>query len=433
MGTPHPWADLRRWSTWNRITFAVSVALMGVFLIGSPILALFGYEWTDWARQWFWPMALAAVVGYMTNFVAVEMLFKPYDRTEWHWLRGITLGLWRQGVVPSRKSEIAQAVGEQFSRHLLTPERISEQIVDVARRLLDSPDLRRQIRQVLGPVIRKQLPALINKLTPEVMSLLRKAGKSALQKEFMVSFIEDVLQPWLADRATRKALVDVIVDFLQAHAPTLVRELQRAVQAYARTSFWRRLALSLAEVIGFIDWQEVRTKLYDYVDSAETRRKLYDWLGNVAGSIAETVATDERLVDALESLKVRSQDVLVERVEEFLHEQLPEVGQRLVDSPDFWNWLANQALPESKTDILAWLERERGGVFLAREFNVAGAVATAVNELPVSHVHNLVNQVSANELGAIQVLGFILGGVAGTVMAALLFYHGLANAAVVLR
>ena len=52
------------------------------------------------------PVLLSAAVGYLTNWIAIEMLFKPYQRTWHHPFAWLTGGYWRQGLVPKNKDAI---------------------------------------------------------------------------------------------------------------------------------------------------------------------------------------------------------------------------------------------------------------------------------------------------------------------------------------
>ena len=46
--------------------------------------------------RWLLPVAVSAAVGYLTNWMAITMLFEPYERTWRHWLPWCTFGIWRQ-------------------------------------------------------------------------------------------------------------------------------------------------------------------------------------------------------------------------------------------------------------------------------------------------------------------------------------------------
>lgn len=70
------------------------------------------------------PIAVGALIGYCTNYIAIKMLFLP--RKEWH------IGKWKvpftPGVIPKNKSRIASAVANAVSEKLLTESDITEGI-----------------------------------------------------------------------------------------------------------------------------------------------------------------------------------------------------------------------------------------------------------------------------------------------------------------
>ncbi|MCS6976076.1 MAG: DUF445 domain-containing protein [Gemmatales bacterium] len=411
-----------RWAQINDMMFYTSLMLIFVFLLGSAILWLTGNEWPQWSQRWFWPISFAAVVGYMTNYIAVQMLFLPYRRDDGHWLRVVTLGLWRQGVVPARKPEIADAAGDQFATRVLTAERIGKELVVVAEKVFDDPDLRHRIRMMLGPIIRKQTPAIVEKLTPEIMHLISKAAKDGIKKEHLVEFVEDVLGPWLATQETRDRFVDILINALRTEAPRIVAALRQVVERYSASTFWRRLVYNLGEWTGLIDWDDIRIAFKQYLSSHEARQKFYDMVGTLIETVVNHVRNSDDLQVAFGDLSERVREAFGYRIEQFLQTNLPEIGNRLADSPAFWNWLAHEAIPQIKPSVIHWLEKDGGGAYLADKFDISGRVRDAINELKTEEVHQIVNKVSGNELGAIQVLGFVLGGLAGGLMAAVLTF-----------
>ena len=68
------------------------------------------------------PLLLAALIGYITNYIAVKMLFRPY--------RAVKIGkktlLFTPGVIPKNKSRIARACGAAVEGSLFSQEDIRE-------------------------------------------------------------------------------------------------------------------------------------------------------------------------------------------------------------------------------------------------------------------------------------------------------------------
>ncbi|MDD3165639.1 MAG: DUF445 family protein [Oscillospiraceae bacterium] len=73
---------------------------------------------------------IGAVIGYCTNYIAVKMLFRPYQPVR---VFGRALPF-TPGIIPKRRAALSAAIGSAISRQLLTPE-------DFAR-TLTAPDVR---------------------------------------------------------------------------------------------------------------------------------------------------------------------------------------------------------------------------------------------------------------------------------------------------
>ncbi|MDQ0214739.1 uncharacterized membrane protein YheB (UPF0754 family) [Oikeobacillus pervagus] len=69
---------------------------------------------------------VGAVIGGMTNSIAIQMLFRPY--------KAFYIGKWRMpftpGLIPKRRGELAEQLGKIVSTHLLTPESIQNKFQD---------------------------------------------------------------------------------------------------------------------------------------------------------------------------------------------------------------------------------------------------------------------------------------------------------------
>lgn len=74
--------------------------------------------------DWILEPIIGAVIGCFTNFIAIKMLFHPYNKI---CFLGITLPF-TPGLVPKRKPEIAKAIGRVVNDHLLGKEEILQAI-----------------------------------------------------------------------------------------------------------------------------------------------------------------------------------------------------------------------------------------------------------------------------------------------------------------
>jgi uncharacterized membrane protein YheB (UPF0754 family) len=62
---------------------------------------------------------VSALIGYVTNYIAVKMLFRPHSPKR---ILGVTI----QGLVPQRQSEIAASLGKLIERDLISHSDIQE-------------------------------------------------------------------------------------------------------------------------------------------------------------------------------------------------------------------------------------------------------------------------------------------------------------------
>lgn len=77
---------------------------------------------------------VAALIGWITNYLAVKMIFRPHRPVR-------ILGLTLQGLVPRRQKELARSIGETVERDLISGKDVTK--------LLQSPEMQRQIEQLV--------------------------------------------------------------------------------------------------------------------------------------------------------------------------------------------------------------------------------------------------------------------------------------------
>lgn len=71
------------------------------------------------------PVVSGGIIGYVTNDLAIKMLFKPY--TEKH-LLGFALPF-TPGIIPKRQNDLARSIGEVVSRELVNSDGISKMLL----------------------------------------------------------------------------------------------------------------------------------------------------------------------------------------------------------------------------------------------------------------------------------------------------------------
>jgi len=104
-------------------------------------------ETTDLIRLIAIPV-IAAATGYITNYIAVRMLFRPRDACR-------IFGFHLQGLIPRRRGQIADSIADTVAKHLISHDDI--------RRVLAEPAVEGQIQDLMGAridhLLHTKLPA----------------------------------------------------------------------------------------------------------------------------------------------------------------------------------------------------------------------------------------------------------------------------------
>lgn len=139
---------------------------------------------------------VGALTGWLTNYIAVRMLFRPR-------LEKRFAGIAIQGLIPRRRPQIAESVGQTVSEHLVSHDDI--------KRALDDPEIKERAGDLLERHIDRLIDEKLGQLNPMVGAFLkgdlRERLKNMLREEFIQVF------PELAD-----GFMDVVerkIDFKQ--------------------------------------------------------------------------------------------------------------------------------------------------------------------------------------------------------------------------
>jgi len=177
---------------------------------------------------------IGAGIGWLTNRLAIQMLFRP--RNPIHFL-----GMNFQGLIPRRQSELAIRVGEIVENELFSQHLIQNEI----RKMDLQPYLEQLARKVIwdrfAPRL-KQVPLVGNFVNDTLLYQLHKIALDSLSRE-----TEPLLER-VSSEVERKIAVRKIVEE-RIHSFDL-DQLERIVRSLAHKEF-QRIEL-LGAVIGFV-------------------------------------------------------------------------------------------------------------------------------------------------------------------------------------
>ena len=134
--------------------FYYSFAALAALALNLILPGLTGYAPGRFCRA-FLSVSLTAAVGYLTNWIAIEMLFRPYRPVKW-------LCFWPQGLIPRNQKQIGEKAGEAIRSELLDPDKIADRLCGCVSEAFDSEELRRQAAEQILEYLRKKAKEAIS-------------------------------------------------------------------------------------------------------------------------------------------------------------------------------------------------------------------------------------------------------------------------------
>ncbi|TDT69773.1 uncharacterized protein DUF445 [Hypnocyclicus thermotrophus] len=132
---------------------------------------------------------IASLIGWFTNFVAIKLLFKPYEP--------INLGFFKlQGVIPKRREEIAINIAETIDRDLISMKDITKTI--------NSIELEDEIDKIVDDIVEKKLKDDLFKNIPMIAMFVNDSMISKIK-----GYIKDVIEE------NKEELVNIIIHKLE--------------------------------------------------------------------------------------------------------------------------------------------------------------------------------------------------------------------------
>ena len=199
---------------------------------------------------WILPPLLGALIGYVTNRIAIKMLFRPLNPKR---LFGVRVPL-TPGVIPRNRYDLARTIARMVSEQLLSPEALREQLdTPEFRRNLSSWIRGRRLALMQTPVGWPQgvnghsggendaEPQLSDGILPEIAEELLAAFLASPQCARMVqSLAEQVTQDVGGKRVSEITSEEQLADFVHDHVLPTLRNPELGNTASELVSNWIR-------------------------------------------------------------------------------------------------------------------------------------------------------------------------------------------------
>ena len=182
---------------------------------------------------------LAALVGWITNFLAIKMLFHPHQPKK-------ILGITFHGVFPKRQPQIAENLGSLVANELLSMKDVAQKIEDLSTQPEALDAVGKRIEKTIRGKLISAFPMLSMFLTDDMIVKVTNLFKGELE-----DFLKESAQE-LAIKMEKSVDIQALVrEKVQAFSSNKIEELLVGFMAQ-EFRFIERIGAVLGFVIGCI-------------------------------------------------------------------------------------------------------------------------------------------------------------------------------------
>ncbi|MBY6050861.1 DUF445 family protein [Cytobacillus firmus] len=360
-------------------------------------------------------MIIGALIGGFTNYLAIKMLFKPYN--------AVYIGKWKvpftPGLIPKRRDEMADQMGKLVVNHLLTPESIKKKFIND------------QFLHDMTGIVQKEMETILQseKSAEDILAafgitdgqskteyrinLLIEQKYEKIISEYRGLPLKNVIPQGLLDKADEKipAISSMIlqkgVDYfssiegkmrIQRMADDFVRE-RSGVLSNMLQMFMGNINLAdkiQPEIVRFLS-NEGTADLITTLLQKEWRKIL-----EMEAAVIEEQLEKEQILSVLKNIAhrvINLENVFKKPISSFMD--------------PYRTVLIEELAPKSVQMLSDWLSGKTEMVM--ERLRLAEIVREQVSNFSVERLEDMVFSIIKSELAMITNLGFLLGGIIGLV------------------
>ena len=121
-------------------------------------------------------VGIGAMIGWITNYIAIKMLFRPYKEMNFLFFK-------IQGLIPKRRSEIAVSIADTVQKELISLKDITSS--------LNADELEEKMGTVIDKILEEKLESEITKKFPMLAMFLSDEIISKIKSMIKTSILEN--------------------------------------------------------------------------------------------------------------------------------------------------------------------------------------------------------------------------------------------------
>lgn len=357
--------------------------------------------------NWLIPVLLAGAIGYITNWLAIFFLFRPYEP---HF--GI------QGIIPKQKREMAVSLGNMVGKKLLSPDALVEELKEEVLAFVNDAQRMTQLRDWVQRYLVEHESEIVEFVSPYVERQVLSVIDGLATPDTWAKLWDEGILPRIKSEDSRRFIVEKLVDAIRDNAGGMVDEVRGELRDFLFQKLKDKLPLGGmgAETItnyimeNFADYASMKNKLDGWLQRESTQSMLREKLVTYADQLTSWMKDGEgqKVMDGMiRELRVRGKRYIAT----YLRENVPVLIDRAFASDLLREKLEKGVLPKVGVKVAQLIGDNKQAIL--DKLRLEQRVTEAVNGMSVATFHQTLDEFLSENLCAVQVLGFVLGSIVG--------------------
>ena len=400
------------WKTWDRFFNRFSWIVLGlevVYVVARLLISVETAAGIDRYLGWFMPILLAGAVGYITNWLALWYLFRPYEPH---------LGGRIQGIIPRQKREMAVSLGNMVGKKLLNPDALVEEMKGEVLAFVNDTRRMTQLRDWIQRYLVEHEAEIVEFVSPYVERQVLAVIDSLATDDTWSKIWNEGILPRIKSEGSRRFIVEKLVEALRENAGGIIEEVRGELRTFLRQKLNEKIPFGIgADAItdyvmnNFADYESMKAKLDGWLVRETTQTMLREKLLAYADQLTLWMKGEEGqkvMGGIIREMRVRGKRYIAT----YLRENVPVLIDRAFASDMLREKLEKGVLPKVGVKVAQLIGENKQAIL--DKLRLEQRVTEAVDGMSVATFHQTLDEFMSENLCAVQVLGFVLGAIVGS-------------------
>lgn len=352
-------------------------------------------------------VVIGAIIGGVTNVIAIRMLFHPYKP---YYIFKLRIPF-TPGLIPKRREEIATKIGQVIEEHLITEE--------LVRNKLNEPQTKDTIYQIVQTQFNRlksdqlTIRNILNTLNLDPNKVKNNHIKPLLEskiQEFYINNQNSSLSVIMPNELTQilDDKVEDLSDLLFDRARTYLSSDKgsKDIESMLETFF-----IEKGKIVGLLQMFMTKESIAERIQTELIRLTRHPQAKSILNQVISNEYESLKNKPLNEILKKDQLKEASQAISNWISTSIPEDKPIAQLAPEVVTYIENNALNTITQLIINKLSQEVTTIM--KKINLKQLVEDQINTFDLKYIENIILDIAKKELNLIMSLGFILGGIIG--------------------